>query len=180
MYYTQNKENNFFKKVLILLVALLVMGGSNLAFAWWDNLSKTNLEADIVTIGESLDVVVLPVQVDPATEGNLIPSSAVLKTGDTYEVVMNYTVQLSALVEEALNLDVVVSDILVGGVANPFNLINIAVTNPGTIFNTEVIVSLSVTIDDSALAPADYEAAYTALANQTISFTIAFSASEAV
>lgn len=178
-----NKENirkdNRFKTLVVLLIALVFIGGSSAAFAWWDNLSSTSNEANIITIGEGLNIVVDPVEINPATSGNLVPASAVLKTGDTDEIVLTYTVRMSAALDSALNLDVTVTNILVAAAANPFGLIDVAVTNPGSIQNSDVTVTLSVTIDDSSLDPADEAAAYTALANNTISFDVTFTASEA-
>jgi len=166
------------KKILIAVLAVLVLGTStSVAYAWWDKLAVNRLESEIITIGQSLELVVDTVVINPATDGNLIPASAVLKTGDTYSIELSYTVSLDANVEETLDLSVIVSDIEVGGVANPFDLIDVAVNNPGTIENDDVVVILTVTIDDSELESEDYEAAYLALANQEISFTVSFAAS---
>lgn len=165
-----------FKKILIAVFALVIMGGSAVAFAWWDKLTVNKLESEIITIGQELNLEVATVVINPATNGNLIPASAVLKTGDTYAIVLSYTVSLSMNVEETLDLAVNVANIAVGGVANPFGLINVAVVNPGEIENDDVIVTLTVTIDDSELDSADYEAAYLALANKTITFSVSFAA----
>ena len=175
----ENKKENRIKKLLIALLLIVVLGGSAVAFAWWDSLTVASQENNIVTLGEGLNLVVLPVEVDPLTDGNLIPSSAVLKPGDTYEIVLNYTVSFNTTVSSALNLSVTVSDIEVNSVANPYGLISVQVTNPGTIANSDVTVSLSVTIDDSSLAPEDYSAAYLALANNSISFNVTFEATAA-
>ena len=164
------------KKILIAVLVIIVLGTSSVVYAWWDKLAVNRLESEIITIGQGLELQVDNVVINPATDGYLIPASAILKTGDTYAIELDYTVRLDLAVSSALNLAVNVSNIEVGGVANPFNLIDVAVNNPGTIQNSDVTVTLTVTIDDSALQPADYEAALLALENQTITFTVSFAA----
>lgn len=166
------------KKVLIAVFALIVLGGSSVAFAWWDKTTVNRLESDIITIGPGLELVVENVEINPATSGNLIPASAILKTGDTKAIELSYTVRLSEAMDNALTLNVNVTNIEVNGVANPFGLIDVAVVNPGSIQNDDVIVTLTVTIDDSELLEADYEAAYLALAENAITFTVNFAVSE--
>jgi len=166
------------KKVLIAVLAIIILGGSSVAYAWWDKLAVNRLENEIINIGQGLELQVDNVVINPATDGYLVPASAILKTGDTYAIELSYIVRLDQAVSAPLNLAVNVSDIEVGGVANPFNLIDVAVSNPGTVQNTDVTVTLTVTIDDSALQPVDYEAASLALENQTITFTVSFAVSE--
>jgi len=165
-----------FKKILLAVLAVIVMGGSSVAFSWWDQLSLTKNENNIITIGQGLEIVVEDVVINPATAGTLIPASAVLKAGDTYAIELTYIVKFNATLQEELNLEVTVSNILVNGVENPFDLIAIAVANPGVIQNADVTITLTVTIDDSDLDEADFVAAYLAVANQTITFTVAFAA----
>ena len=169
-----------FKKILLAVLAVIVMGGSSAAFSWWDQLSQTNNENNIITIGQGLELVVEDVVINPLAAGTLIPASAVQKEGDTYSVVLTYTVSFEATLEEELNLAVTVANILVNGEANPFGLIDVAVSNPGVIQNSPVVITLTVTIDDSELDEEDYEAAYSAVANQTISFTVTFAATRQI
>ncbi|MFA6860482.1 MAG: hypothetical protein WCR30_03755 [Clostridia bacterium] len=165
-----------FKKILLAVLAVLVIGSSSVAFSWWDRLTLAENENNIVTLGEGLEIVVDDVVVDSATAGNLIPASAVKKQGDTYTVVLSYTVRFEATLEEELNLSAIVSDIKVNNVANPFGLIKIEVNSPEKIQNDDVVVTLAVSIDDSELQEEDYDEAYIALANNSISFDITFSA----
>jgi|AntRauTorcE11897_2_1112592.scaffolds.fasta_scaffold00016_47 hypothetical protein len=162
------------KKLMVAVFLVLILGGSTIAFAWWDNLSESRLEANIVTLGEGATMTTSPVVIDPATDGYLIPSSAILKPGDTHEILLNYNVNIDQPIASALNLLVTVTDINVGSTPNPFDLISVNVTNPGTILNDPVNVILSVTIDDSSLLPSEYEAARLALMNNQISFNIHF------
>lgn len=168
------------KKVLIAVFAVIILGGSSVAFAFWDKLAVNRLESSIVTIGQGLELQVEDVVLNPATTGNLIPASAVLKQGDTYEVELTYTVKFEMTVEETLDLSVLVSNIKVDGADNPFGLIKVEVANPGVIANDDVVVTLTVSIDDSELQAEDYEAAYLALANNDITFTVSFAASRQI
>jgi len=165
-----------FKRVLLAILAVIILGGSAVAFSWWDKLSIAQYEENVISMGTGLELVVTPVVINPTEAGNLIPESAVLKAGDTYSVVLTYTVKFENTLEEELDLAVTVSGLLVGDAEDTFQLINVAVNNPGVIQNEDVVVTLTVTIDDSMLLPADYEAAYTAIANKEISFNVAFAA----
>ena len=164
------------KRIILMVIALFTIGGSVAAYAWWDRLSITNTEDNIVDIGSRLELTILPVVIDPLEAGNLIPESGILKPGDTYEVVLTYTVVFSADIQEELTLEVTVDNILVGGVSNPYGLISAIVSNPGLIQNDEVIVTVTISIDESGLLPADYEAAYLAIAGKSITFDIEFQA----
>ncbi|MGD9901273.1 MAG: hypothetical protein AB7S44_01910 [Spirochaetales bacterium] len=170
---TKNKKG---KKVLVALIAMLVMVSSTAAFAWWDSLTVNKSESNIITIGEGLDLAVANAVIDPLTDGTLIPASAVLKTGDTYQIDIDYEVSLDYTVDTPLNLAVTVSNVLINGVADTNNYIIIAVTNPGTVGNSAVTVTLSVTLDDN---PADPVAAKATLESATISFDIEFAATVA-
>jgi len=165
-------------RILLAIIEIVLLSGSTVAFGWWDRMTVNKAEQNIITLGEGLELQVSTVVIDPEEAGNLIPESAVLKTGDTYEIVLTYTVEFERTdLEEELDLAVEVSNIEVNSVANPYGLIKVVVSNPGIIQNAPVTVTLTVTIDESELEPEDYEAAYTALANQEISFDVSFVAS---
>jgi hypothetical protein len=114
--------------------------------------------------------------IDPLTDGTLIPASAVLKTGDTYQIDIEYTVSLDYTVSTPLNLAVTISNVLINGVADTNTYVIISVSNPGTVGNSDVVVTVSVTLDDN---PADPIAAKAALEGATISFDIEFAATVA-
>ena len=173
---TMNEKSKGLRKALVVLLAILVVGGTSIAYAWWDSLTVNSTENNVITIGEGLDLVVANAVIDPLTDGTLIPASAVLKTGDTYQIDIDYTVSLDYAVSTPLNLAVTVSNILIDGVADTNTYVIISVTNPGTVGNSDVTVTLSVTLDD---APADPVAAKLALEGATISFDIEFAATVA-
>ena len=125
-------------------------------------------------MGEGLELVTLPVIINPLTDGYLIPESAILTDGATHAIELTYTVHLNSNVSDEFNLSVTVDDIKVNDVENPFNLIYVEVSHHPTIANDDVLVALTVRIDDSSLQEENYEAAYTALANQSISFNVHF------
>ena len=66
------------KKVLVLILSILILGSSSIAYSWWDRLSFEDSEIDIVQLGKGLELVVLPVTINPLTSGNLIPESGIL------------------------------------------------------------------------------------------------------
>ena len=173
---TRNEKSTVLKKLLIALIAILVIGGSSMAYAWWDSLTVNNSESNIITIGQGLDLVVATAVIDPLTDGTLIPASAVLKTGDTHQIDIDYTVSLDYTVDTPLNLAVTISNVLIDGVADTNSYVIISVNNPGTVGNSDVTVTLSVTLDDS---PADPVAAKATLEGATISFDIEFAATVA-
>ena len=170
----QKREKDTLKKVLVALLALIMLTGSTMAFAWWDKLAVNRSESNIITIGQGVNLVVATAVIDPLTDGSLIPASAILKTGDTYQIDIDYDVNLDYAVSSPLVLNVNVSNILIDGVADTNSYIIISVTNPGTVDNNITTVTLSVTIDDNPLDPA---AAQATLQGATISFDIEFAAS---
>lgn len=166
------------KKILIIALAVIMFGGGTVgAYAWWDSLQVDVSETNVVTIGGGLDLVVATAVIDPATDGNLIPASAAATTGSTYSIDIDYDVNLDVAVDAPMTLSVNVTNITVDGVANPYGLIDVAITNPGSIQNSTVTVTLTVTIDDSSLDPADEAAAKTALEGNDISFDVTFQVS---
>lgn len=172
----EKKGNSTLKKALILALLVLAITGSSIAFAWWDSLTVDRTESNVITIGQGVELVVANAVIDPATDGNLIPASAILKTGDTYQIDIDYDVNLDYSVDTPLNLAVTVSNVLIDGVADTNNYIIIAVTNPGTVDQNVITVTLSVTIDDN---PADPAAAQATLVGATISFDVEFAATAA-
>ena len=160
------------KKLLVALVLVLSITTTGMAYAWWDSLQVDVAESNIITIGQGMNLVVATAVIDPLTDGNLIPASAELKTGDTYQIDIDYEVSLNYA--ESLSLAVSVTNILIDGVADTNTYIIVAVTNPGTVSDTPITVTLSVTIDD---APVDEAAALATLANAVISFDVQFLAS---
>jgi len=92
-----------------------------------------------------------------------------MKTGDVTSLVYNYTVRLDKATIADLNLAVAVDNIsnpLVSVVANPTST---TINKDGVTLTTVVV---TVTLND----PADL-AAYTAIANSTVTFDITFTAS---
>ncbi len=157
------------KKLLLAFAIVLMFGGSALAFAWWDNLETTEND---VTIGVGEGVTV-SVNLDSQTAGTLVPAGAVPKTGDVTEVVVAFTVSLdSTALQNPLDLAVVVDNVLIGGETTNAGLVNTVVVNPGTIQNTPVEVTVTVTLDEPAS-----EAIYDLIKNQDITFDVTFTAS---
>ena len=155
------------KKLLLAFAIVLMVGGSALAFAWWDRLEAENN----VTIGVGQGVTV-SVNLDEQTTGNLVPTGAIMKTGDVNEVDVEFTVSLSVDPEQLLNLNVATSNVLIGGEPGNAGLVNTSVTNPGTIQNVPVTVIITVTLNEPA-----NQTEYDDIINQNITFNVTFTAS---
>lgn len=147
----------------------MVFVGAAVTLAYWDQLLAT--EDATITIGENVS---LDVEVDVPASGTLVPTGAILKTGDVDEVVMSYNVQLSAATSENLDLTVAASDVKIGGATTYASLVNVAINSPATINSTNAVVTVTVTL----IEPAD-ETTYLAIKGQPITFTLTFTATVA-
>jgi hypothetical protein len=163
-----------FKKVFIVILAFVVLGSSSIAYSWWDSLLIEQAQNGIINLGEGLELVVLPVTINQQTSGNLVPESAILSEGSTHAIELTYTVRLDASVEETFYLLVTVHNIKVNEVENPFGLIYVEASHSPTIANDDVLVALTVRIDDSTLREENFEQAYNLLAGNTITFDVYF------
>lgn len=158
------------KKLVFALLVVALFGGSALAFAWWDQL-ETSQDDVTISVGRG---VTISVNLDEQTTGNLVPSGVVLKTGDVTAVDVEFTVSLdSSDLIDALLLNVSVDNILIDGVDTHAGLVNVAISNPGTIQNTSVEVVITVTLS----MPSD-QATYDAIANKAITFDVTFEAEQ--
>ncbi len=160
-----------FKKFLAVIALALVLGGSALAFAWWDNLSANREE--VITIGQGVTLQVAAVATAP--EGKvLVPAGVVLKANDVTEVVLTYNVKLDLEVLTALDLTVSASNIQIGGSSEHEALVTIDIAQAAaTVNNADVLVTVTIT-----LAQPDTEEVYLEIINQDITFTLTFSASQ--
>ena len=159
------------KGIMFLVLALLVIGGSIGAYAWWDNLTQTQDET--LTIGQGVTLEVDAVAIAPAGKF-LVPAGVVLKANDVEEVVLTYNVKLDLEAVTALNLSVVESNVLIGGEATHAGLVNIDIDLAATtVNNADVLVTVTVTLD----VPVD-QTTYNAIINQAITFTLTFTATQ--
>jgi len=160
-----------FKKLAIVLVALVAFGGTVSAYAWWDTL-QTEQTGQTLTIGEGT---VLTVAANPSAElgKNLVPDEALLGVNDVKSYTLTYNLTLDKQLAADATLTAVVDNILVGGVANPGSAISVAVAYDTQAINLDsaVVVTLTVTMAN----PVD-QAQYDLLANQAITFDVAFTA----
>jgi len=159
-----------FKKLSIFAIALFLLGGSTLAFAWWDNLEDTEEDVE-VGVGEG---VTLTVDLEEQTEGDLVPEGVVMKEDDITEVDVDFTVTLDQddLVDP-LNLNVDITDKEVGGDADGADLVNAAIDQPETIQNEDEDVVITVSLDEP-----ENEDEYDAIAKQDITFDVEFEATQ--
>lgn len=158
-----------FKKLAIVLVALLALGGTVSAYAWWDTLQETQNET--LTIGEGTDLVVAVNASAPAGKV-LIPTGNVLGVNDVNEIVLTYDVNLSKEAQSDLTLAVTASNVQIGGDAANAGLVNIAITPDQAVNSNVVTVTVTVTLTEPAT-----EAIYNAIINDDITFDLTFIAS---
>lgn len=158
------------KKVLALVLIVLALGGSTLAFAWWDNLETTQ---NNITVGVG-EGVTISVDLEDQTAGTLVPSGVVMKTGDVTEVEVEFEVSLDQTnLLSALSLNVDVLNIEIDGDATYASLVNTSIDNPGSIQNDNVTVTITITLDMP-----DNQTEYDAVANKNITFDVTFTASQ--
>ena len=158
------------KKLFALLLVVFLFGGSTMAFAWWDQLETTD-ENITIGVGEG---VTISVNLDEQTQGSLVPNGVVMKTNDITEVEVKYTVNLDSNdINEALNFDVSVINLEIGGLDTYKSLVDIVVVSDSTIQNESVDVTLTVTLN----MPSN-QTEYDAIVNQNITFDVQFNATQ--
>jgi len=160
-----------FKKILAAVLVVLAIGGSGLAFAWWDNLSQTQEET--ITIGEGVTLTVAAVAVAPAGK-YLVPSGVVLKANDVESIVLTYNVKLDQAAIDALDLTIVATAIQIGGDTTYSNLVTIQINQASpTVNSSDVLVTVTVTIAQPATI-----VEYNLIKNQPITFDLTFTATQ--
>ncbi len=160
-----------FKKFAIVLVALFAFGGTVSAYAWWDQLQEVQT-GQTLTIGEGTD---LEITVNASAEAGktLVPDEALLGINDVKSYTFTYDLVLDKQLVSDATLTAVVSNIEVGGVANPGNAIDVAVSYDTQAINADSVVQVTLTV--TMANPVD-QAQYDLLANQIITFDVTFNA----
>lgn len=159
-----------FKKLFAVLVAALVLGGTVLAFAYWDNLEQNQQE--VIVIGNGVTLELAAVAEVPAGKV-LVPAGVVMKANDVDSVVLTYNVKLDQAALEALHLDVVSSNVKIGGSTVNASLVIIGISlGSATVNNANVLVTVTVSLTQ----PASVEV-YNLIKNQQITFDLTFTAS---
>lgn len=158
-----------FKKLAIVLVALLAFGGTVSAYAWWDTLQETQNET--LTVGEGTDLVVAVNATAPAGKV-LVPAGVVLGVNDVNQIELTYDVNLSKEAQSALTLAVTASNVKIGGDATNAGLVNIAISPNQSVNSSVVTVTVTVTLTEP-----DTEVIYNAIINNDITFDLTFIAS---
>jgi len=159
------------KKILAAILIVLALGGSVLAYSWWDNLSQTQNET--ISIGQGITLTVAAVAETPAGK-YLVPDGVVLKIDDVESIVLTYNVKLDLTALDALNLSIVAEEIKIGGNATYANLVNIQIIQASsTVNNTDVLVTVNVTLAQPATV-----VEYNLIKNQPITFNLKFTATQ--
>src|SRR5690606_26454859 len=121
-----------FKKLFAVLVVALLLGGTVLAFSYWDNLQQE--QSETIVIGKGVTLQVAAVAEVPENKV-LVPVGAVMKANDVNSIVLTYNVKLDQAAVNNLNLAVVASDILIGGSAENAGLVNINIVKASSTVN---------------------------------------------
>lgn len=156
---------------LVALLLLLMLGLTYTSFAYWDELTKED-ELSVV-IGEGKTLVVSNDKVVPAGK-TLIPVGKIKGVNDIDSVELEYTVSLNAASITDLNLNVIASEILIGDSDLYSSLVNVDISNPGSIVaGKTATVLVTVTLNEPT-----NQTEYDAIINKTISFKLAFTAAQ--
>ena len=159
------------KRLMVVLILMLIVASSTIAFAWWDNLSQTDEQTLLIGQGVTLEVDA----VVTAPEGKvLVPKGIVMKVGDVDLVELTYNVKLDYEVIEDLDLSVIAKNILIGDSDKNSDLDNIdIVLNQEQVNSEDVFVKVYISLDMP-----ESEAQYNEIINQKITFTLDFEANQ--
>lgn len=161
------------KRLMVVLILMLMVASSTIAFAWWDNLSQTDDQTILIGQGVTLEVdtvVTVP-------EGKvLVPKGIVMKVGDVDLIELTYNVKLDYEVIENLDLSVIAKNILIGESDKNSDLVDIDIVLSQDQVNSEdVLVKVYISLDMP-----ESEAQYKEIINQKITFTLNFEANQRV
>lgn len=158
------------RKLLVLGLLLISLGGTVGAYAYWDDLTRNQEES--LLIGEGTSLVVESVVSVP--EGKyLVPAGTVLKANDIESLELKYNVKLNDEVSNDLYLYVRTDNVLINNDENLSELVHIDLSaSVSTTEKYEISVSAVVSLDEP-LTEEEYEL----VANSIISFDILFDAS---
>jgi len=132
------------KRFVFVLAILLIVGGSSVAFAWWDSLDVTEEE---ITIGVG-EGVTLNVSSSNDFNDVLVPAGVVSQEGQVQFYELTYTVNLDREIDETLNLSVsALKKAIDGDTELGDNYVNVLITHDSTIQNDDVIVTVIITLD---------------------------------
>ncbi|PKK88788.1 MAG: hypothetical protein CVV62_01765 [Tenericutes bacterium HGW-Tenericutes-7] len=168
------------RNVVLVLLVLFALAVSGTTYAYWAS-SVNGVQETVnneINIGQG-DAVTINVDItDPQTfTDKLVPNTPEVTAGagETKSIVVSYSVTwnndalLDGVADQAISA--VVSNIQVGGVANPYSLITVTPgSNPTTIgMGDTVVFTFTVT-----MAEPGNVTEYNAVANQAITFDITF------
>lgn len=167
--------------VIGLLVTLLV-AVTGATFAFWAsglNVTQASDDAISITVGTGDTVTSTVSTNDPTvTTDALVPTTITPGAGETNEIVITYNVTWAEVGSNngfdgtAYDLEVSVNNLLVGGVADSYDLVNAVVggATSVTLDGSAAVVTVTVTLDEPL-----NQTQYDAVAGKTITFNVSFS-----
>lgn len=157
------------RKIIVVVLIAILLAGTSVAYAWWDNQSQTHTET--IQIGEGVTLTVNAVVTTPENKV-LVPLGVTLKENDVNQIDLSYNVKLDSTIQNDLNLIVESSNVFIGGLADHADLVNIEISQASeTINGSDVLVNVVMTLTLPAT-----EEIYNQIKNQSITFDLTFRA----
>ncbi len=175
--------------VIVLLLAALGFT-SSAAIAYWEDVSSVS---NVVVEIPDEDAQLLIEQTSEDFSDTLVPQFYAILEGQTDQAAFSYTVSVDRTLVKEVNLIVEAVNITIGDSTEYADLVNITINGSQTVhvnnlFNSEVTINVVVTLnepidqdeaimrglDESFVNVENSVAAYEAIKNEVISFTLSF------
>jgi hypothetical protein len=161
------------KKLLVVLLLFVAVSGTAGAYAYWDDLTRSQEETLMVGEGTSLELAATVT----APEGKvLVPAGVVMKANDVDSIVLKYQVSLDKEANEDLLLSSWVENVMIGESSDLADeLVNISIELEDSTVNAKTVeVTVTITLNEPAT-----QDIYNEIINQDITFRIFFQADQA-
>lgn len=160
------------KKFLVVLLLFVAVSGTAGAYAYWDDLQRSQSETLMVGEGTSLELATTVA----APEGKvLVPAGVVMKANDVDSITLKYQVQLDKEANEDLILSSWIEDLTLAGSKELAELINVEIELGESTVNADAVeVIVTITLDEP-----ETKEIYEQVINGEIAFNIFFQADQA-
>ncbi len=158
------------RSLIVVVLAVILIGGVSMSYALWDKL--TVAQEETINIGKGTEIQ-LEVVLEAPEGKKLVPNGVVMGPDDVDEVVLTYNVKLSRESADDLTLSVAASNVKINNDGAYADLINIDIQYETAINSDDVLVTVKVTLEEPST-----QAAYDAIFDQAITFTLTFAAAQ--
>lgn len=163
-----NKKRKLVLSLFVIVFALLATVTAT--YAYWNSLQKTEDEA--LKVGSGIELLVA---VDvKAPEGKvLVPTGLAYGANDVDRITLTYNVVLDLPAKHNMDLTVISSNVLIGGISTYSDLVKIDITMSSNTINNNLpsIVTVVVTLTEPSS-----QTIYEAIRNKPITFDLVFEA----